>query len=180
MTDQITPGERRELRSVVRGQFKVLRSEVKRREQELISEVETELLQRYRQQDIDIQKAQEEAAEAQREHLRQLQRIGRELRMAHPDLTVEVKNGYGGLGLQAADPKRAQLRRAAVASIPTTVADAALRLDRQEMDLLRSLSEGALESSDARAFLTVIPTVGELVPTARLREIEASLSRELS
>lgn len=36
----ITPGERRELRSVVRGQFKVLRAEVKCREAELRAEVE--------------------------------------------------------------------------------------------------------------------------------------------
>lgn len=54
MSDSIAPGERRELRSVVRGQFKVLRAQVKRREAELKAEIEAELLAKYREQDAAI------------------------------------------------------------------------------------------------------------------------------
>ena len=51
MAEQISPGERRELRSVVRQQMKVLRAEVGQREIELTSEVEARLVQRYRDDD---------------------------------------------------------------------------------------------------------------------------------
>lgn len=54
MTEMIPPGERRELRSVVRQQFKVLRAEVKQRELELKAEAERRLVERYRDEDKQI------------------------------------------------------------------------------------------------------------------------------
>ncbi len=57
---------------------------------------------------------------------------------------------------------------------------AQLTLDRQEADLLRSLALEGLETPAARAFLERIPTVGELVPSARLREIEQMFDSEAS
>jgi hypothetical protein len=171
---EITPGERRELRSVVRGQYKVLRAEVKRREQEMKSEVETELLNHYRAEDHAINQAQEESREIIREASRQIEALGRELKMSFPDLTVQAGDRYGSIGLQASNPNKTQLHRALIAKIPETVGDANLTLDRQENDLLRKLSEGALESSEARGFLSDIPTVGQLVPRIRLQEIESA------
>jgi hypothetical protein len=55
------------------------------------------------------------------------------------------------------------------------VAGAKLRLNRQEADLLRDISLGALESDEARQFLTGIPAAAELVPLARMAELEANL-----
>ena len=49
--EQIPPGERRELRAVVRSQIKVLRAEVGQREMELQAEVESRLAERYRDED---------------------------------------------------------------------------------------------------------------------------------
>lgn len=43
-TNKLTPGDRRELRTVVKNRFKVLRAEVKRREQEMKAEIEKQLL----------------------------------------------------------------------------------------------------------------------------------------
>lgn len=176
MSTGITPGERRELRSVVRGQFKVLRAEVKRRQQEMVSEVETELLNHYRDEDRAIAQAQEKAQEIIREASRQLVALGRELQMEFPDLRVSAGHSFGRLGFDASNPNKAQLHRALMAKIPETVGDAQLTLDRQENDLLRSLSEGALETSEARGFLNSIPTVGQLVPRIRLQEIEGIAS----
>lgn len=172
---EITPGERRELRSVVKGQYKVLRAEVKRREQELKAEIEQEILDRYREQDAAIGDAKREVQQAIEDCVRQMREIGERLQAVHPNLVVETGTKYGRLEFAAHDPNRAQLHRAAMASIPNTIGDAQLALDRQEMDLLRKLSETALSSEAATEFLGSIPTVGELVPSARLRELEASL-----
>lgn len=178
--DGITPGERRELRSIVKGQFKVLREEVKRREQEMHAEAEMQLLDRYRDEDTAIAAAQERARDAVAEAILKVREIGRELQELFPDLTVSAgQEQYGGrISLSASNQKRSQLHRAILASIPNKVGDAQLNLSRQEMDLLASLSVGALETSEAKAYLDTIPTVGELIPAVRLRELEASFDIE--
>jgi len=177
-TDEITPGERRELRSIVKGQFKVLRAEVKRRQQEMVAEVEQEILNRYREQDVAIAEAQEEARREVDDCVRRVIEIGQRLQAAHPTLVVKAgQSRYSGdIRLDADDPNRSQLHRAAIAAIPDKIGDANLALDRQEMNLLRDLSAGALSSEAARKFLDSIPSVGELVPRTRLREIESSLN----
>lgn len=173
MSDGITPGERRELRSVVKGQYKVLRAEVKRRTEEMKAEIEQDLLDRYREEDAAISAAREEIAVAYREYMRTAERIARELSMAWPD--VEAGFNFAG-SFHARNKNRTQIHRAAMARIPTIVGNAALTLDRQEVGLLRELSEGALEGASAKSFLSQIPTVGELVPRARLKELESGLS----
>lgn len=178
MSDNIAPGERRELRSVVRGQFKVLRAEVKRRADEMKAEIETDLVARYREQDAAIYEAEREAARKIQDCVRELEQIGQALKESHPDLTVHT-GGYGGrLGIAAMNHNRAQVHRALMASIPDRIGDAHLNLDREEIRLLRQLSEGALDGAEARGFLGEIPTVGELVPRARLREIEQQMGAE--
>lgn len=46
-------------------------------------------------------------------------------------------------------------------------------MHRQEIDLLKELSAGALESDAAHGFLARIPKVAELVSDERLAELEA-------
>jgi hypothetical protein len=176
VSDDITPGERRELRSVVRGQYKVLRAEVKRREAELKAEIESELLDRYRAEDEAIADAQREAQSRIQDCARDLREIGDRLSAVFPDLTVEAGYIFGRLGLSASNSKRTLLHRALMAEIPNRVGDANLNLDRGENNLLRRLSEGALTGDAARSFLDAIPTVGELVPRARLTELERGVS----
>lgn len=174
MSDDITPGERRELRSVVRGQFKVLRAQVKRREQELRAEIETALLEKYREQDAAIAEAQNEVQKIRQDAEREVAKVARRLRETHPDLTAGPDR-YSRLSLEAINHNRAQIHRALMASVPDKIGDANLSLDEQEIRLLRQLSEGALDSEEARSFLGTIPTVGELVPRAALRELEQQM-----
>lgn len=166
---ELTAGDRRELRSIVKKQFAVLRADLKRREGELSGDVEADILRRYRQQDQDIQQAREELARVQEEFERQAQAIARTLTDAHPELTVRAGWGVrGGYEIRAADQSRAQAHRAALAAIPGTIAQASADLDQQELDLLRELTVSALDSDAAAAFMSRIPTVGRLVSSARM------------
>ena len=70
---------------------------------------------------------------------------------------------------------RLALRHAALKDIEARAAAAVLSLSRQEVDLLEQLARVALESEEAMAFLASIPSVGELVPAARMDELEAAL-----
>jgi len=168
-TRELTPGDRRELRSLVKKQFDVLRREIKHRKDELTGEIESELLRRYRERDERIAQARREIETAKRAYEDACKQIMRALRDLDPDLELSV-NYHGQLNVS--DPNRAQLHRALIASIPQQIADASTKLDQQELALLRELTIGALDTEAAQRFLSRIPTVGELVPKARLAEIE--------
>lgn len=175
----ITPGERRELRSVVRQQFKVLRTEVQQRELELKAEAERRLMDRYRDEDKAIDDLNWRIQEIAREAQRQIE----DLMKDHGDAEEGGvwKRGSGRIivnGVYRKTEDRAQLRRALEAGIQEQVKQAVLALDRQEADLLKALAMDALETDAARQFLTRIPTVAELVPSARLREIETAFDRD--
>ena len=170
----IPPAERRELRSVVKMQFKVLRTEVKQRETELIAEAERQLMERYRdedkrQDDLNwriseiVKQANQDVLDLLREYSSEEEggRWGRIFGMSAPRVTRKSED-------------RSQLHAALTSGIKANVQSALLSLDRQEADLLRQLALESLQSDEAQAFLGRIPTVAELVPSARLREIEAA------
>ena len=171
-TRDLTPGDRRELRALVKKQFAVLRNDVKRRKDELVAEIESELLNRYRAQDERIDQARQAVEVAQRAYQDSVAQIIAGLRATDP--TLNVGEGYGNRIL-AQDPQRTQLHKALIASVPQQIADASTRLDQQELDLLRELTLGALDSQQAQQFLSSIPTVGELVPKARLPELDGGI-----
>ena len=171
MSDQITKTERTELKSVVRQQFKVLRAEVVQRQAEVMADVEQQITERF----TDVDKA---WAEAGRVSLEATLEANRKVNDTYRELTGEthIEDMYVFLrGPTQPSRQRQRLRQQATANLTAQVEGALLRLARQEADLLKTLAVGALESSDAHTFLLDIPMVGELVPTARLAELEASL-----
>ena len=168
----ITKTERAELRSVVRQQMKVLRSEVHQRGSEMLADIDAGIAEKYSEEDANF-KALRDAIEM----------IVREANNSIDDLLT--KHGtdqfryFDPLGFprfeRADDRHRVALRHAAISDVKAKVEMAKLRLDRTEADLLRQLSVDALESDEAKGFLGSIPSVSELVPVARLAELEAAL-----
>lgn len=172
----ISKTERTELKSIVRGQFKVLRAEIEQREAELLAELETEIAQRFSEEDDAWATVQHRIHEA-------VMAANREVNNALYEAGFQTKGHTERLWVQSpaiAQPvnDRQALRMEGAKHIRARVKGAGLRLDRQEADLLRTLAIGAIESEEAREFLTAIPTAAELVPAARLRELEASLVDE--
>jgi hypothetical protein len=174
MSTQLTPGERRELRAVVRQRMKVLRADIAQRRAELISEAETRLVERYRADDKaldDLNFAIQQVADQASKDITDLilaargesdgVSIRRPIRLQVPRLTNYTED-------------RRQLHRAMEAGVEAQVKNALLDLDRREADLLETLALSSVESDAARQFLANIPTVADLVPSARLREIEAA------
>lgn len=170
----ITKGERAELRSIVRQQMKVLRSEVEQREAELIADVEEQITARFADEDHTWSELSHVTHEIAMEANR---KINDALRNALGDKHVERLYIEGRLPAKPHEQRYA-LRAQAQTQIRAKVKGALLKLQRQEADLLQNLALGALESDEARTFLAAIPTVSELVPAARLAELEASLTDE--
>jgi hypothetical protein len=165
-------GERDELRRLVRQRSKVLRDEVKARTAELAADVEQKLVARFYERDEKrmaaegairaiITEANEKIDEVLQGVDHQMTGVGRAM-IDQPYIRWDVTD-------------RLALRHAALKDIEARAAAAVLSLSRQEVDLLEQLARGALESEEAMAFLASIPSVGELVPAARMDELEAAL-----
>jgi hypothetical protein len=171
----MTKSERAELRSVVRGQMKVLRSEIDQRKTELLADIDTQVAAHYAAADRAWEGFQHVVGEAARE-------ADRKINDALHEAGYEIKTGFETSYVRVqglAKPTRArhEMKVKAERQLAAQVHAAHLRLAREEADLLRTLSVGALESDEARAFLARIPTVGELVSAARLVELEAAAAQ---
>lgn len=170
----ITKAERTELKSVVRQQMRVLRAEIEQRRAELHADIEQQITDRFADEDRTWANVQHEVHEAVLEANRRindaLRDNGYEVRGATERMWVTEPT------MRQPREKRVELRGQAVKAVEAQVKAALLSLERQEADLLRSLAVGAIESSEAHEFLNAIPTVGELVPAARIAELEASLN----
>ncbi len=168
--------EREELRRLLRARFKLLRSDVAAREAELHNELDKQINDRF--------------AAADKEHadrMDQLRAIADEANRAANDigrdyLGVEKWGArsdaamvrlISGLPNEAAEKKQAA-RRSGKLEIEERVRAALLELQRQENDLLTELATSALESAEAKNFFNRIPTVSELVPAYRLKEVGGS------
>lgn len=170
----ISKTERTELRSVVRQQFKVLRDEVEQRQAELAADIEKQVAEQWADRDEQLTAIKEKAQQLADDANRAL----REFVKDHPEresLSVYAFVAPDVRHRVEDSQQRNRLRAAAMADLRARVGAALVKLGRQEADLMRTLAVGALESDEARAFLSEIPSVAELVPASRLREIEASL-----
>lgn len=169
----ISKAERAELKTIVKQQYKVLRSEIEQRQYELHEQVEEEIATRFSDDDEQWAAMQhriyEACSEANRTINDLLREYGYEVRGHTEREWVPTPR------MSKPSEKQNELRHQAAAKINTRVKSAKLRLDREEADLLRTLAVGAIESEEARSFLASIPTVADLVPAARLAEIEADL-----
>lgn len=172
----ITKAERTELRSLVRRRFKLLHAEVDQRVTELQAELERGISERYAAAD----KAWGDAVGLVHEAVKEANRAANDvMRAAVPDWPTGHDKELVGCyeqNLRQPTKDRADLRYQGQRRISAQAQAARLRLDQQEAELLTRLAMGALESDAAREFLTSIPTVSELVPAVRLRELEQSLS----
>lgn len=171
----ITKGERSELRSVVKQQFKVLRSEVRTRREEMEAEVEERLHARYVQADRHREKIEGRIAKLVDDSNEKLDKIldSDEVEDAEDEYSYTQRFRFPMPRVVWNNGPRDQFRRALMAEVDAVYADAIAQLDRQEADLLRTLAIGALETEEAKTFLGTIPTVAQLVPSNRLAELEA-------
>lgn len=170
----MTKGERAELRSVVRQQFKVLRGEVEQRRKELAAEAAEQVRRRYAATDKQIDDLNWKIEQI-------IDQANKDIRAAVKAVQSGSDGGQWRWSGAVHAPRvtheredRYALHAAFGTGIDAQAKAAILTLERQEADLLRQLALGALESEEARAFLASIPSVGELVPASRLAEIEAA------
>lgn len=175
-SDQITPGERRELKSLIKNQFRVVALELKDRKAKLNDEVDERLRERYR--DFDAAKADftdqakkiQQKAEAELAELKKTHRInefdGAWQRSYHDEVTVRPTSYVA--------EKRSEMATFIRNKIESDVRSFEASAGRREVDLLKQLSLDALESAEARDFAHQIPTIDDILPSSRVLELEAA------
>jgi len=175
VTDDITKGEREELRRVVRGDFKALRLEIGVRRAELLADIERAIAMRFRANEDAIAAADLEITGIVREANARISRV--------LETAARSADGYELRWQPLATPllrwerqQRDELRRAMIADLDARIIAAQATMARQENNLLKELSTGALSSPSATAFLERIPTVAALVPESRLAELEEAFA----
>jgi hypothetical protein len=77
-------------------------------------------------------------------------------------------------GENAMVQRRSELRRVALADLQALVHAAKAAVGRSVLELDTQLLAGAIESADARLFLTRIPQIDALMPALDLAQLEAS------
>ena len=169
----MTKAERSELRSVVRSQFKVLRGEIEQRRAEMAAEAAERVRRRFADDDKKLDDLNWKIEQIIDQANKDVRDAVKAVQGASDSGTWTWSGAVNAPRVRRHQEDRYALTGALSSGIDAQVKTALLALERQEADLLRQLTLGALESEEARAFLAAIPSVGELVPVARLLEIEA-------
>ncbi len=169
----MTKTDRKELTSVVRSEFKILKEELRNREMQIASKIRDELEAESKEV---VQIAIDRAAE--------IERKSKELEAEAAALVDEMRReglepqGYRGSIIridfdnrwQAKDIDRRVQRE--LNNIKTQRGAAELQLARNEQDLVKGLSVGALETEEAKAFLAKIPSLDQLLPSPESVTVE--------
>lgn len=171
----MTKGERSELKTLLRRRYKQLRSDVLTRRAELVAEVEQAVVERHRARDMKRGELEQLANDVTDEATRKIRDAFAE---AGYDLSGMPRMRAMFPTISWSDDGRSEMRRSLIAQIDAQIAAAQEQLERQEVDLLQTLTLDGIESDAAKAFLASIPTVGELVPTSRMQELEAAIAPE--
>ncbi len=169
----ITKSEREELRRLLRARFKLLRTDVAAREVELQQELDRQVTERYAVAEKRYDEAMFAVQQALDEANRKINDVGRELHGAdkwglkHDRRMVALTDRI----LNPAARERHDAHVEGAQEIKARVKKALLSLEREETQLLTELATTALESTESRAFFDRIPTVSELVPAYRMKEL---------
>lgn len=167
--------ERDELRRLIRARFKVLRSDVEQRKAELLVELDQEIAARFADHDKQWRDAAFVIEKIRLEANGQVNDVYRDLIGKDEYGTAQDHNLVSIRHIAQPHNHRGTIRQRGITQIEARCKTALLELERREVELLTDLATSALESTEAKQFMGRIPTVSELVPRARLQEIEAQL-----
>lgn len=167
---RMNASERQALRQVVRQRMKVLRADVAARRAELDADLQQRVTDRFAQRDKLVRDLNDQVADivdqANKDIRAAVEQVERDF-----DLTLRCEGRCPAPLISADNRDRLQMARQLAAEIEAQVNAALVQIDRQEADLIEELTLDGLTTDAAKQFLGCIPTVGALVPAARMREI---------
>lgn len=170
---RMNAGERQALRQVVKQRMKVLRSDVSARRAELAAEIAERVSARFASRRKVVTDLNEVVAGILDQANKDIRTAVDKVRADHDGLALVSSAGVvvtgPTFGLNPTEQREMHARL--YAELDAQVAAALVNIDRQEADLIQELCVDGLQTDAARNYLNRIPTVGDLVPASRMREI---------
>ena len=178
---EMNKSERADLKTLVRRRFTQLRKDVDVRVKEIVAEaavdrVQPDSAEAVARQEFElyvarrIQDARSDIAKAFEEMMGPFPLS--KLRSGGLDETGKPEQLVGGRTPQWDQQHEHQVMMAAQQSAIAKGEAAKADLERQEVDMLEKLTLDGLETEAAKEFLASIPTVGELIPTSMMPQLE--------
>ena len=168
----MTKGERQELSALIRKRERVMRATVESRSSDLLAEFEQQAAAIYKFNDDAVwerakELAQNAVAGANKEIAERCAQLG-----IPPEFAPGLSIGWYGRGENAVAERRAELRRAAKASIEASEKLALAKIERMSLDAQTEVVAHGLESSAARDFLERMPSLDALMPMIDAQQIK--------
>lgn len=172
MSETMTKGEREDLQRLIRQREKVLESAAKQRSAELLADFENQMAAEYHLGDDPVWEELAKSAHAE------VQKIGKRLAARCRELGIPDKfapklqlnwqhKGYGN----ALKERVQELRTAAKAEIDAMEQKAIVQIRTASVDAQTHLAIAGLTSDAARAFVSQLPAVENLMPVLSYQEI---------
>jgi hypothetical protein len=165
----IRPGERAELRTLVRMRVKLLRSQIADRHATQMAQIDGRVAAKFQE---DRSRIEELKTELDRVVTR-ANRAAKVVLAKYPDVAEMRTHMFSRPWINQPDQGKDKLRKAMVAMVTAATESAKLRVAKLEAELLSELALSAIKTDQAKEFVRTIPDIEELMPADRLNEIEA-------
>jgi hypothetical protein len=167
--DIIRPGERRELKALVRLRVKVLRAEVEQKHTEMLAEIDGRVATKFQEDDVRFKELEQKLQQITAEANRKFAKVFTDFN----DVADPRKEVVSRLWFHKRETGRDKLRKALIAAV-----HAQHQVTKLEAELLSTLSLDAVHSEAAKEFVKSILVVEDLLSSRTLAEVEAGFESE--
>jgi hypothetical protein len=172
--DIIRPGERRELKALVRLRVKVLRAEVEQKHMEMLAEIDGQVATKFQEDDARLDEFRKKLDAVTAAANNKITKIFAEF----SDITEPRGSAFNRPWFHKRDTGRVKLRQALIAAVHAQTHVARHQVTKLEAELLSTLSLDAVHSEAAKEFVKLIPVVEDLLSSRTLAEVEAGFEDE--
>ena len=174
---KMTAAERNDLRSLIRQRARLMKTEVKQRRLELMSDFERQLSATFSFDQDEVWKGAHTIAEqAVKDAQVVIEERCRELKIPK-EFAPTISMMWFGRGQNALKERRSELRIAAKARLDALEASAKTEIDRISVDGQTNLIADGLTSEAAQAFLEQMPSTESLMPVLELNQVRGLLEQ---
>ncbi len=177
MSDKMTSAERGDLRSLIRQRARLMKTELKQRRLELMSDFERQLSATFSyDQDETWKGAHALAEQAVKDAQVVIEERCRELNIPK-EFAPTISMMWFGRGENAVRERRDELRRTAKARLDVLEATAKTEIERVSVNGQTDLIADGLTSEAAQAFLEQMPSTEALMPVLELNQVQGLLEQ---
>jgi len=175
--EKMTSTERNDLRSLIRQRARLMKTEIKQRRLELMSDFERQLSANFSyDQDETWKGAHSIAEQAVKDAQVVIEERCRELQI-RKEFAPTISMMWFGRGENAVKDRRTELRITAKARLDVLEAAAKTEIERISVDAQTNLVVDGLTSEAAQAFLEQMPSIETLLPALEVNQVQELMEK---